>query len=69
VNRYIRDADYTAQSLYEDIKSRLDAHSYVSPEDVEAYERAEALFKQQKSLWQDDEGFLTDHDHVFGMAS
>jgi hypothetical protein len=68
MNRYISDADYTAQSLYEDIKARLDAHSYVSDEDFEAYQRAEELLKQQRSLWQDNEGLLTDHDHVYGGA-
>jgi hypothetical protein len=62
---YIDDADYTAASMWREIKLKIEAHSYVTPDEWEAYYRAEDVLKQQQALWENGDGLLTeDHDTV-----
>ena len=56
--RYVEDAKYTLDSLARDLLSRIDARTYISDDDWDAYERAEQAVKDVESLWSDYDGML-----------
>jgi len=65
VNPYVADADYTVYSLRRWLIAQVEAGSYVSREDLDAYERAVKTLRQQEVLWEDWDGLLAaDHDTV-----
>lgn len=62
---YIADALATLDGLLRDLRGKLDAHSLITMEDVEAVERAREAVRTARSLWEDQEGLLDiGHDHV-----
>ena len=56
--RYVTDAQYTLDSLARDLISRMDAGSYISEDDWDAYERAEQAVKDVEALWSGYDGVL-----------
>lgn len=56
--RRIEDARYTLESLARDLCSRMDARTYISADDWDAYDRAEQAVKDVESLWSDWDGVL-----------
>src|SRR5205807_4887419 len=50
---YVEDARYTAESVRRDLISKLEAHSPVSQDEVDAYNRALEALKQAQVPWED----------------